>query len=82
MNSSHTIENMHCRTTHHNETFISKYKPYYLKDFNMNNYEIEVEEIGVHFANCLVRKAEPNNKSYKVQIPLEERGDSCFGSFT
>ena len=34
-----------------------------LKDFNVNNYAIEVEEIGEHFANYLVRKAGPNNKS-------------------
>ena len=34
-----------------------------LKDFNVNNYAIEVEEIGEPFANYLVRKAGPNNKN-------------------
>jgi hypothetical protein len=53
-----------------------------LKDFNVNNYAIEVEEIGEHFANYLVRKAGPNNKTYKLQFPLVERMDSRFGSCT
>lgn len=33
---------MYCTTTHNNETFISKYKPYYLKDFNMNDKLLKV----------------------------------------
>ena len=53
-----------------------------MRDFNVNNYAIEVEEIGKHFATYLVRKAGPNNRSYKLQIPLVERMDSCFGSCT
>jgi hypothetical protein len=53
-----------------------------LKDFNVNNYTKEVEEIGKRFANYLVRNAGPNTKSNKLQIPLEERNDSRFGSCT
>ena len=53
-----------------------------LKDFNVNNYAIEVKEIGEHFANYLVRKAGPNNKSYNLQISLVERMDSRFGTCT
>ncbi len=53
-----------------------------LKDYNVNNYAIEAEEIGEHFVNYLVRKAGPNNKSYNLQFPLVERMDSRFGSCT
>jgi hypothetical protein len=54
-----------------------------LKDFNVNNYAIEVEEIGKHFlAHYLVRKGGPNNKSYNLQIPSVETMDSRFGTCT
>ena len=53
-----------------------------LKDFNVNNYAIEVEKIGEHFANYLVRKAGPNDKSYNLQFSLIERMESRFGTCT
>ena len=53
-----------------------------LKDFNVNNYAIEVEEIGKNFANYLTRKAGPNNKSYRLQISLVDMMDSRYGSCT
>ena len=53
-----------------------------MKDFNVKKYAIEVEEVGKLFANYVVRKAEPNNKSYNLQMPLVETLDSRFGTCT